>query len=357
MIHARPSLALIPLAAFAVAPTVGEVAFHPEEGSTLTKTFTVTTDMELEDLSAVVDGQDVGAMMGSMEVNVSFEMLARVTDTYHALAEARPSKLERSFDELQSNIVFDVSTDFGGEEQEMPLSSELEGTTVVFTWSEEDGEYEVAFADDEGDDELLEGLEEDMDLRALLPSSEVEVDDTWTVSLEDLTSLAGPGGALKFDSDELSDEDFDSAMFEEMFAERFEQMFMEGFDGSCVCTYKGEREEDGAKLAEIDVELQVAGAVDMSEMIVEVIETMAAEQGEDVPPIDIEVADLNIDVEGTGTLFWNTAEGRVQSLNMSNDLIMGIDLALGIDADGESHSAEVSAEMSGSYRYQVEASE
>ncbi len=46
---------------------------------------------------------------------------------------------------------------------------------MVFTWDPEVGEYGRAWPEDEEhDDELLEGLWEDMDLRTLLPRESVE---------------------------------------------------------------------------------------------------------------------------------------------------------------------------------------
>ena len=50
--------------------------------------------------------------------------------------------------------------------------------------------------------ELLKGLNEDMDLRALLPKDEVKVGDEWDIEVSGLASVIAPGGERKIKPEE-----------------------------------------------------------------------------------------------------------------------------------------------------------
>ena len=98
-----------------------------------------------------------------------------VSDRYEAVGEGRPTKLKRSFDKIGTSTHVSVSNPvIGDKETDIPATSELEGVTVLFSWNDSAGEYDVAFADGaDGDEELLENLTEDLDLRGFLPDKEV----------------------------------------------------------------------------------------------------------------------------------------------------------------------------------------
>ena len=68
-------------------------------------------------------------------------------------------------------------------------------------------------------------------------------------------------------------------------------------------------------------------------------------------------ADVAFAFEGTGTLIWNTAEGHFASFQLNGDLTFSADLAIGIEVEGESHSAELYMELGGTYENDVRASE
>ena len=76
---------------------------------------------------------------------------------------------------------------------------------------------------------------------------------------------------------------------------------------------------------------------------------MADELGE-APEIDLETADLAIEIEGAGVLVWNLSAGRAQSLDMTGDLVMSLDLSVTAEMDGEGGSAEFYAEVSGQFQ-------
>ena len=184
---------------FGFAPPAGEkIAFHPELGSGLQKIFTIKGDFELDQLSLVADGQDMADMLG-LELNVKTDAKLAVTDVIEALDAGRPKKMTRTFDTLEQLMHFTMSVEMGGEpqDQEIVMSSDLEGQTVVFAWNAEKPGFDVTFKEGEGDSSLLEGLTEDMDLRVFLPDHDVAEKDSWKVELANLESIAVPVGDLK----------------------------------------------------------------------------------------------------------------------------------------------------------------
>lgn len=333
------------LALFAMAAPSDTPSFHPEAGASLTKAFTQRFDFDLDDLSIVVGGNDLAGMIGAIEMSLSNTTTLRVEDVYDEVTAGRPAKLSRTFETLDNLTSVSVSAAGEGEDQEMPSSSELEGRTVVFTWNADEGAYDVTFAEEGGDPALLEGLEEDMDLRVLLPAGEVEKDAEWTVEIAQLRSLITPGGELSLLSEDAEEEDF--AEFEEMF-ERFGDDLSKLLEGTCKCTYKGAREVDGASIGEILVAIEIASSSDLSDMLEELITKLAEENDVEAPEVTIDSADLTIDFDGEGTLLWNLAEGRVHSFELSGAANLAVDIGVtGPMTEEAGGDIEASAEFSG----------
>jgi len=326
--------------------------FAPAAGSSVTKSFAATGEFALDELSLIADGQDVGAMIGSLEVAMETSSRIVVTDVYRSAAEGRPTELLRTFDELESRTKLNMSQ--VPEIPEMEATSELTGKTVRFLWNAETSDYEVSFHESEGEASLLEGLEEDMDLRFLLPDEEVKPDGTWEIELTELGALMMPGGNLRMLPTDAAAADPEALALMEGLMDTFGQKVGEKLEGQCQCTFKGLRTGDEAKLAEIELEIQLAASLDMREFIQQAIQAGIAQTGQEIEvDFDIATADLTADYEGTGTLLWDTAAGRVHSFSLQGDLTFGVDLDVGIDAMGESHSMEAAMEMSGEWGLEV----
>jgi len=332
-----------------------DLAFRPEAGASLTKAFETTGEFSLDDASIIADGQDISAMIGQLEFSMETRATYEVTDLFKAVAEGRPVELLRTFEVLES--VTSMSMTQVPEIPEVNAQSELEGKTVAFRWNAEKGEYELSFHESEGDDELLEGLEEDMDLRLLLPDGEVEVGGSWTIALEALAPLWMPGGNLHM-MPEGENADPEAMEMFEGFVDSLGDRFGELLEGECVCTFKGLREEGGARVGEIEIEIEVAGSMDLRELLNQIVETAMAEAPTEIAlEFEIATADLAVDYEGTGTLLWDVTAGRLHSLSLNGEVGFGIKLAASIEAMGESHSFDASFEMSGEMLQEVAAKE
>ena len=332
-----------------------QIAFRPQAGATLTKSIVTTSDLELDDLSLLVSGQDVGEMIGEISFSLEQESKIEVTDTYKACADGRPTELLRAFDALSGDMHMEFSPVPGMDMPDVSSSSELEGKTVLFRWNEEEEEYDVSFPEEgDGDQDLLEGLEEDMDLRVFLPSAEVPEDGSWTVELAGLETVLAPGGNLRMMPEDMEMDREAIERFAKIF-EGFAEQYSDLLEGECTCTYKGMREEGEEKLAEIAIELEVAVTLDLTEALSQVIQASLEESGAGGEvQFSFDSADLNVDFEGSGTLLWSPSAGLVHSFQISGDVTFGLDLAVSIEAMGEKQDVDASLEMSGSMEQALE---
>jgi len=194
-----------------------------------------------------------------------------------------------------------------------------------------------------------------MDLRAFLPHEEVGKDDSWSVDLGSLGTIAMPGGNLRLAPEGVDVDEESMKMFEELFA-GFGEDLEDVLEGECKCTYKGMQGE-GDSLAEIEIEIEVATTLDMSGPLQKAIQKVIVEQGGDIPDISLDTADLNLDFDGSGSLLWDMKAGRMHAFHLTGDVTIGIDLEVGIEAEGERHEMSASLEMSGSLTEEVETKE
>lgn len=331
-----------------------KLAFEPPAGATLTKSFTSTSDLELDDLSLLVSGQDIGEMIGEVSFSMDQETRIEVTDTYKASEGGRPTELLRTFDALEAEVHMEVTPNPGMEMPDVTSSSELEGKTVLFRWNAEEEDYDLSFPEGEGDEDLLEGLEEDMDLRVFLPSTEIKEGGTWTVELRQLDAILMPGGDLRLMPEDLEVDREAMEKFSELF-KGFAEQYADLLEGECTCTFKGMREEEGVPVAEVAIELEVAATLDLTEPLSQLIRTSIEESGAGGEvQFSFDSADLNVDFEGSGTLLWNPGSGLVHSFQIGGDVTFGLDLAVSIEAAGESQDVDASLEMSGSMEHKLE---
>lgn len=315
--------------------------FQPKSGTAITKHVAIENELELEDMSMEVNGVDMSEMAGQVEMAMKVTMKLTVTDTYEAVAGERPAKLKRSFEEISSNThVSGSNPAMGAEEKDIPLASELEGATVVFAWDDGDGAYRVSFdGDQEGDAELLEDLEENLDLRGFLPSAEVAEGDSWKVSAEAVRAALAPGGDIK-----LRPEGETNPMGG---MDQFSQNDMIGdLDGEFQASYAGTRQEDGVKVAVIKLTIDAKSAQDMSARLAEIKEQMKGNLPDGVE-IDISALDGEYAYEAEGELLWNLESGLIHGLSLSGEVRMIVDMAMGMKMGDEEQSMDISQTFAG----------
>lgn len=337
--------ALLAPVLLAFLPTADKVAFTAEEGLSVTRVFETKTAMTLDDMEMTMNGQPF-PMEIEMDMNMNMSSTIAVTDEYGASAEGRPSRLTRSFDELTQLTEISVENDMmpdGGMDNSIDAESQLEGKTVVFTWNADEEAFEKAY-DGEGEEDLLEGLEEDMDLRRLLPSEDVSEGDTWEIDVKVLRSVMSPGGNLAL----LPDDDAMGGMegmpgMDNM--SNLNSMFEDLIEGEASGEYKGTREVDGVRCGVIQVKVDVSASADMSDQVADAMEGLPDEMGE----MSIDNMDMEVQVEGEGTLLWDLAAGVPHSFELNGEMSMTLDMGFSISMGEQDMSMEQMLDMSGSF--------
>ncbi len=343
MKHEKSLLLLVPgvaaLAAF-VFPA-DAVRFAPKEGLSLTKVFTNQTTLTVDSMEMIIDGQPMPEEMGDMEMDTTTTVKSVVTDVYTKMAEGRPHSLRRTYDELTTEGNVEMGGMAGDMEQDFTGSSELEGKAVVFTWSDEEGEYAAAFAeDDDADPELLEDLWEDMDLRDLLPTGSVEPGATWRIENDRLVHVLAAGGDMKILPDDMEEM---ASMGPTPGMSTLKDMMGE-VTGSAIATYTGKREVDGVEVGVIEIKLDISGANDITDLLQEMTDEMPIEMEAEV---SYDAADIEFELKGEGELLWNLAGGHLHRFELDAEMAFAMDMAMVMSMMGQDMEMEMNMEMSG----------
>jgi hypothetical protein len=266
------------------------LAFAPRDETVLLRTFDAEASYRLAGVSYRIGDQEIEPD-GFADLRMEFQEHIQVRDELGVVADGRPASLVRRFDELSQ----ETSWSAGEEESTSSGSSPFQDRRVRFTWSDEDERYEAAAADDEElDDELAALLDEDMDLRLLLPADEVEVGDSWELDARIYLAFMWPSGLLEWQDDgqeeDTSTED----------RERNRQT-IENLSGAGTATLEELREEDGRRLAVIAVELDIETRLEFEQEPGEVTVTTVIER------------------ELAGRILWDIDAGHATSAELEGD--------------------------------------
>jgi hypothetical protein len=286
-----------------------ELRLGVEPGTTLTKTFEHRMELELDEMSMTVgDREFPPELLEGFEMSMSDEQTLVFVDEYVEMGDGRPLELRRTFDSLSNQSNESMSSPQGDDEKSSESTSELEGKCVVFTWDEDEEDYSVEFDETGGDDDLLEGLDEDTDLRWLLPEGEVEEGDSWEIDGAMMLHLLSPGGELSFVDEDGESED--SEMNDEL---------DENMTGKITATLLGLKEIDDRSIALISLEAEIT--------------TEGDEEGEDDQGM-AETTTVNIEMDLEGELRWDFDADHCAGMELSGDIETNV-TAEGAFADQE----------------------
>ena len=325
---------------------VDEVAFGPEAGSSVTRVYTSNNQFSLDEMEMSMNGQPM-PMDLEMSMDMSMDLTIEVTDTFVAVSDGRPDKLQRTYDALGTEAHFSMEMSMmpdGGQDKNISSSSDLEGKTVLFTWDDEEGEYGVEYHESEGDEELLEGLTEDMDFRALLPEGGVSVGDTWEIDPKALISVLFPGGNTGLVPEEEGGSEEMMPGMDGMGA-NISDMLGDLLEGEASAEYMGTEDVDGTTVAVIHFTISIASSNDMTE----IVEESMGDLPEGSPEISINYVDVEIEMEGEGTLQWDLAANRMHSYESQGSMNTLMDMGMGVSMGDNEMEMEQSMEMSGTF--------
>ncbi len=345
-----PALLLpLPLLLGSNAPAT-RIAFTVADGTSLTKTFEVKADLNLEDMT--VSG--AGGMMPEMEMTMAVSYKVTVSDEYQKVEGGAVRKLKRTFDDIASEVNTSMKMEIMGQSRDQDMNvtaeSELESKSITFTWDAEKKEFTLAFEPAGGDEKLLEELRENMDLRALLPDAEVKEGEEWQLDPKELVDVLAPGGNLGLKPKEGAEA---SGGMGASGMENMADMFGDDVEGKASGKFTGMREVGGTQMAVIKVSIDIKAKTDMTEMIKE---QMAKE---DLPPeltkMEFDHMDIEYALQAEGELLWNVAAGHFHTLELSGTTTFKSDQAMTIEVQGKSMNLEQSMEFAGTTSFNASA--
>ncbi|MCP3914059.1 MAG: hypothetical protein GY711_00710 [bacterium] len=289
------------------AATADRVAFAPRVGSELERTVKTRMTLELQTVETTVDGEgDHGRP--EIGITLAWDRGLVVTDRFDAMRYGAPAKLRRSYDTIEASSSHTLEIGPETEEGESSGSSPLQDSVVLFEWNEEEQEYERTFEAD-GPSELLPGLVEDVDLRALVPGDEVAEGAEWTVDAAAFLALLLPGGELGLEHEASEHERRPEAV---MFGVGPEicvdpaYLVGEPDDASSVkAKYTGAREVDGGRVGVVQVRFEITSTRDAQQTL----QAFADELDE--AEIDVSVGALELGLNGEAELLWDLEAGRL----------------------------------------------
>ncbi|MGK0481563.1 MAG: hypothetical protein ACJAQ3_001541 [Planctomycetota bacterium] len=329
----------------AVGWVAGPLIFRPAPGSTLTKCLVNEWKLHLDELDVVIN--DVPWWTG-YTIDTELSQRIVVADTYLALQGGRPIALDRAF----KTISQDLEISMGGGPwnrawENVCGTSALEGAVVQFRREEGADTKRFHPLGRRLDDELLDGLTEDMDLRILLPKKAARVGDEWEVDLAYLPDLLSPGGYFAWTiesggSTQSLNHALDPALMGEL---RYALGAM--LEGHVTVTYAGE--EDGYSQLELSIEVEGTKEVDdLSKLATKIVDEFP-----DWGTIEVERLDLAFALEARGTAEWDTQRGHIYDLQLNGELESTMDLEVIWDV-GSEFSIEVRTVTSGNFKQSLD---
>jgi hypothetical protein len=152
-------------------PAADSIVFTAAKATTMRKTFDSSLEFELSSARMFLAERELPeSRTRAFESSSSQVDSYVVVDEYLDVADGRPRELVRRFEGLQRHRKAHRATPKSPpSDEDETQESKLVGHSLRYAWNEKSGSYDMTWIGDAGDDELLDGLEEDMDLRAFLP--------------------------------------------------------------------------------------------------------------------------------------------------------------------------------------------
>lgn len=280
------------------AATLDPVAFEagPRFTGELLREVTTSYDLELESISAVMNGQDVPAeFLPDLEIEAGFETRFKVRD--EALQAGSMLGVKRTYEVVEgSGLSYVAMNGEMTEDEEATVTCPLIGKAVLFQRENEDEELTAEPADPAAALELPEDLAFDLDLVELLPSGKVEPGDRWDRDVAPLEALRNAGGAGLWEWSQ--DLDADGEWPEEPEVE-----------GSLEITFDGWLPNGEGRLARLELEGQMTSR------------RVRPNDLEDIPVTTGPGTESRTDIhDWTGELIWNVEQGRMHSLEAVAEL-------------------------------------
>lgn len=180
----------------------------------------------------------------------------------------------------------------------------------------------------------------------------MEVGDSWEVRGDDVLGLVAPGGdvGLWIDSGLAAWEPV-AAGIEPAFYSDLQALLAPGGENEVSCTFSEVRESDGTRVAVIDLEVELSGGEDLSELM----QTRFAAIADRLPgDLDVTQADVTFEIDGDGELLWDLAGNHLSGLDLDLDVTIEVDRVVEVDTGAEAMEVVTTVTFEGELQQTVE---
>ena len=305
--------------------TADAIAFAVPAGASVEKKFTLEHALTVQTVQLA--GQEA-APLSQQGLEVSSKVEISALDAYRKVEGGRPLELQRLFKNASLHVDL-TTTDATGQKSPDSADAEspLQKKSAIFTWVPEEKTYGRYYDDVESLEEYLAGLSEDLDLRCLLPDHAVETGGAWTIEPARLVDVFAPGGDVPFG-------------FVKGGGGTFAHILTAGVGGPLHAVFEGTakgkvearwtetREVEGVRLAVVELAIAIETQAEHS-----AAPGAASTTDEAADPTTVEHSGIHWKFDGSGTLLWNLAAGRFESLELVGREEVSSDLTLDIGPD------------------------
>lgn len=308
-----------------------EVVFEVKPETTITKTYDLRSSLTTDESVLTFGDNEMNALQG---VTRKKSETCTVKDECGAVEDGRPLVLRRTYTtiERESSLEGDSAALMHVQGPE-PEESRLTGHSVLFRWDAEAGDYSKTFdtkgsgtkgfdtkgsgtknsvGEEAGSKAWLSGLEEDMDLRLLLPGGKVKPGERWTVGTEVLNAFFRPGGQV-FVRQESNTDDREHGGMRIAMVDPSSVALWGALDGEVRVHYVGIREVGDRRLGVLEIVVEAEGALDAAQ-------AFARQSRERGTETIYDFAELERTLQGKGKLEWDLERGCVHAFEFHGDL-------------------------------------
>lgn len=263
-----------------------------------------------------------------------------VDDEYRASASGRPTSLRRVYRE----IFHDLRALAPGNDEPVShfsATSPLTSSSVLFTWVPGENAYGRFYDAQEGIEESLAGLTEDLDARELLPPRAVRIGERWEIEPARLRELLAAGGKVPLNWVPEPDDPvlrnvacgIGGALFE---------VFGDVVNGKVTAELAAITREEGSELARVDVTIDLDTARDQTELLRNRMTRLEVVRGSVVTG-----ARITFRLHAHGKLTWNLTQRRLHAFELdgTEEVDREIDIGGGRDKGGQTEQLQLKGAM------------
>ncbi len=285
-------------------------------GTQLVKTLNVKHELQVLSMGMTRDGAYIPDTTGGW---VTTEQTTRVLDRYEEVADGRPTRLLRTFQEATNRGRLDASRDTKTKASEQNVSDSpfvqksKEGIlerNVRFTWVPSEQGWGRHFEVNDCEESYLMDLDADMDYLALVPAGPVEIGATWDLAPERIRSVLAPGGNVLLTP--RSGALFGRAMELGLGGDYADFLSSQPSVEIATCTYKGVREAHSRRMAVVEVRLKLSELADRTELYY-----TARSKEEKREAGTLLSATVSYTLDGSGELLWDLEAQHAASFKFS----------------------------------------